>query len=332
MADFTLTNSSVTLDALAHWDWTRSTNTSNGISYTNASQQTLTLSGTFNATGDFSISGKISEVTLAQGGNQVFKIAGLDLDAATLANLVDNVTEASKAFAYILGGNDTIKGSAQSDQLFGYAGNDIFQAGAGDDGILAGAGSDSIDGGAGIDTIRYIGNIGDFKIERTSDGVAITDLKGDGGVDTLRGVETVQFDNKYFLPVDVNGASGQVVRLYQAALDRVPDVAGMNYWEAQMEKGASLQSIADAFIKSSEYQKLYGAGHTNAELVGEYYQHILGRAGEKAGIDFWAGVLDSHAATGAQVLAAISDSPENVQHSVALIGTGLVVDVPIMAI
>jgi Ca2+-binding RTX toxin-like protein len=332
MADFTLINSSATQDALAHWVWTRTANTSTGISYTNPLQQTLTLTGTFNPTGDFSISGKISEVTLTVAGNQAFKIAGLDLDAATLANLVDNVTDASQSFAYILGGNDTIKGTASADQLFGYAGNDIFQAGAGDDGIIAGAGSDSIDGGAGIDTVRYVGNIGDYKIERTSDGVAITDLKGNGGIDTLHGVETVQFDNKFFLPVDVNGASGQIIRLYQAALDRMPDVAGMNYWEAQMEKGTSLQSIADAFIKSTEYQKLYGTGHTNAELIGEYYQHILGRTGEKAGMDFWAGVLDSHAATGAQVLAAISDSPENVQHSVALIGTGLVVDIPIMTI
>jgi Ca2+-binding RTX toxin-like protein len=332
MADFTLTNTFATLDALAHWDWTRSTSTSTGISYTNASQQTLTLGGTFNATGDFSISGKISDITLTAAGNQVFKISGLDLDAATLANLVDNGTDSSQAFAYILGGNDTIKGTASADQLFGYAGNDIIQAGVGDDMILAGAGSDSIDGGAGIDTVKYIGNIGDFKIERTADGVAITDLKGNGGIDTLHSVETVQFDNKIFLPVDVNGASGQIVRLYQAALDRVPDVAGMNYWEAQMENGASVQGIADAFIKSTEYQKLYGTGHTNAELVGGYYQHILGRTGEKAGIDFWAGVLDSHAATGAQVLAAISDSAENVQHSVALIGAGLVVDIPIMAI
>jgi Ca2+-binding RTX toxin-like protein len=332
MADFTLTNPFLTLDALSHWDWTRSANTASGISYTNASGQTITLTGTFNATGDFSISGKINEVSLAQGGNQVFKIAGLDLDAATLANLVDNVTDSSQAFAYMLSGNDTIKGTASADELFGYGGNDIFQAGAGDDVILAGPGNDSIDGGAGLDLVNYAGKIADYKIERTSDGVAITDLKGDGGIDTLHGVETVRFADKVLLPVDVNGASGQIFRLYQAALDRVPDVAGINYWEAQMEKGFKLESIAQAFIQSSEYTKLYGTGHTNAELVAEYYQHILGRAGEKAGIDFWAGVLDSHAATGAQVLAAISDSPENVQHSVALIGNGVVLDIPIMTI
>jgi Ca2+-binding RTX toxin-like protein len=333
MADLTLSNSFLTFDALPDWNWSRSGVTNNGITYSNGSQQTITLTGTFNATTGDSISGKISEVTLTQGGNQVFKIAGLDLDAATLANLVDNVSDARQAFAYLLGGNDTINGTAMRDQLYGYAGNDTIQAGGGDDLVVGGPGNDSIDGGAGIDIVRYSGSIADFKIERTSDGgVSITDLKGDNGVDVLHNVETVEFADKVFLPVDVNGASGQVFRLYQAALDRLPDPAGMNYWQAQMANGGKLDSISQAFIQSAEYQKLYGTGHTNAELVGEYYQHILGRAGEKAGIDFWAGVLDSHAATGAQVLAAISDSPENVQHSVALIGNGLVLDAPIMTI
>ena len=324
MADLTLSNPFSSFDAVPDWNWTRSANTASGFTYTNASQQAITLTGTFVATADPSaIKGTVTEVTLAQGGSEVFKATGLNLDAATLANLVDNVTDSHQTFAYLLGGNDTITGTSSADQLYGYGGNDI---------IVGGPGNDSIDGGAGIDTVRYTGSIADYKIERTAGGVSITDLKGNNGTDTLHSVERVEFSDKLLLPVDVNGASGQVVRLYQAALDRMPDAAGMSYWEAQMEKGSTLESLAQEFIKSTEYQKLYGSGHTNAELVGEYYQHILGRAGEKAGIDFWAGVLDSHAATGAQVLAAISDSPENVQHSVTLIGNGVVVDLPVMTI
>ncbi|MGZ5199559.1 MAG: DUF4214 domain-containing protein [Telluria sp.] len=323
MADLTLSNPFSSFGVVPDWNWTRSVNTASGFTYTNASQQTITLTGTFVATEDFSIKGKISEVTFAQADNQIFKVTGLDLDAATLSNLIDNVTDSRQTFSYLLGGNDTINGTSSGDQLYGYGGNDIF---------VGGPGNDSIDGGAGIDTVRYTGNIADYKIERTADGVSITDLKGNNGTDTLHSVERVEFSDKLFLPVDVNGASGQVFRLYQAALDRTPDAAGMSYWEGQMEKGSTLESLAQEFIKSTEYQKLYGTGHTNAELVGEYYQHILGRTGEKAGIDFWAGVLDSHAATGAQVLAAISDSPENVQHSITLIGNGVVADLPVMTI
>jgi hypothetical protein len=41
---------------------------------------------------------------------------------------------------------------------------------------------------------------------------------------------------------------------------------------------------------------------------------------------FWTDVLDTHKASQAQVLAAISESPENVELSVALIGNGVVMD------
>lgn len=321
MANLTLT-APFSFDTVPDWNWTRSTTTAAGFTFTNGSQQTITLGGSFVATEDFSIKGKVTDVTFTQSGADVFKVTGLGLDAATLSNLVDNVADAHQTFAYLLGGDDTIKGSSGADQLSGFDGNDIF---------FGSAGNDSIDGGAGSDSVRYTGSIADFKIERTADGgVSVTDLKGGNGTDILHHVEEIQFADKAFLPVDVNGASGQLFRLYHAALDRTPDDPGMIYWEAQMEKDARLESIASDFINSAEYQKLYGTGHTNAELVGEYYQHILGRAGEQAGIDFWAGVLDSHAATNAQVLAAISDSPENVQHSVTLIGTGLVVDAPIL--
>jgi hypothetical protein len=66
--------------------------------------------------------------------------------------------------------------------------------------------------------------------------------------------------------------------------------------------------------------------------VGKYYEHILHRAAEQAGLDFWTGVLDSKAATNAEVLAAISESKENVDLSVQLIGSGLVFDTPIMTV
>ncbi|GAB3432656.1 DUF4214 domain-containing protein [Massilia solisilvae] len=332
MANLTLSNPFLSFDALPDWNWAPAAATSTSITYTNGAQK-IVLTGEFVVTADTMPSGRVTEVSFLQASTEVFKVTGLELSAAMLTNLIDNVTDSRQTFAYLLSGNDTIKGTSYNDQLYGYAGDDTIQAGMGNDLIIGGPGNDTIDGGIEIDTVRYTGAIADYKIERTTGGVAVTGLKGDSGTDTLVNVERVEFGDKIFLPVDVTGASGQLFRLYQAALDRKPDADGMNYWEAQMERGLyKLENIAQEFIKSAEYQKLYGSGLTNAELVGKYYEHILHRTGEKAGIDFWAGVLDSHAATNAQVLAAISDSPENVQQSVALIGTGLVVDHPVITI
>lgn len=335
MANLTLSQANFSFGHLTDWNWTLS-DTVLGLTYTNNSQQKLILAGTFLATTDSSIAGTVNTVTLLQSGAEVFKVTGLSLDAKTLANLVDNVTDSTATFAYLLGGNDVISGSSGRDQLYGYAGDDTILAGDGDDVIDGGSGNNMLDGGRGFDIVRYSGKLADYVIGRTGvDGVldnySVFDKNG-GGTDRLHSVELIEFADKAFLPIDVHGASGQIFRLYQAALDRLPDLNGMAYWEHQMDSGASLTAIAREFVKSAEYQALYGTGKSNTELVSAYYQHILHRAGDQAGIDFWAGVLDRHAATTEQVLAAISDSPENVQLSVGVIGVGLVVDVPIMTI
>ncbi len=312
MADVTISQANFNYDLLTDWHWTLTGTVENSLVYTNGSQQKITLTGVFNATGDFSISGKITQMSLSQNGVEVFKATGLDADAAALANTIAT-GNSHTAFAYLLSGNDTIKGSSGDDIIYGYSGNDV------------------IDGGKGFDTVRYTGPMHNYQIERIADGWTVTDLNG-GSTDTLRNVEVVEFGDSIFLPVDINGSSGQIVRLYQAAFDRMPDLPGMNYWQVQMDKGASLASLADAFVRSAEFKGLYGATPGNAELVGEFYHHILHREGDKGGLDYWTGLLDSHALSVAQVLALISDSPENVQLSVGMIGAGLLVDLPIMTI
>jgi hypothetical protein len=91
-------------------------------------------------------------------------------------------------------------------------------------------------------------------------------------------------------------------------------------------KGMELADIAQGFILSNEYRQLYGTGTSNHDLVAKYYEHILHRAPDEGGLAFWTQVLDTHAASQPQVLAAISESQENVISSITLIGTGVVMD------
>ena len=76
------------------------------------------------------------------------------------------------------------------------------------------------------------------------------------------------------------------------------------------------------FIGSAEFKTVYGAAPTNRDLVTKFYENILHRAPEQAGFDFWFGVLESHAAPLAQVLASISESNENQVGLVGVIGNG----------
>jgi hypothetical protein len=316
-----------------HWTWRVTSALANSISFWDDNLfRILTIRGDFTIGANGVPSGTVSQLSLTgpEYGTDVYRIENLSADAAKLFDLVLNAQGPQAMYAYLLGGDDTIVGSWNADTLAGFGGNDAIGAGPGNDTILAGPGNDTIDGGAGSDTVRYAGEFANYRIERVSDSLAVTGLKGDSGTATLANVETILFADKMLLPVEVNGPTGEIFRLYRAALDRTPDAAGLNYWTAQMEKGVDLDTLAGAFIKSMEYGQLYGTGISNTELVGRYYTHILQRAPEKAGLDFWAGVLDQHGASTAEVLAAISESPEHIAISVGLIGIGIVTDIPVM--
>ena len=315
--------------------WKITSTTSTSVTLESAFQQ-LVVSGNFaiGAAGD--VTGSATAVDLYQtgyAGGPVFHATDLTLDAAKFVDTVLKATTDTQIYATLLAGADTIVGSAGRDALQGFAGNDTIQAGAGDDRIGASAGSDVVDGGAGFDTAIYHDTSANYQLGRTGNAWTIADLKGAGGTDTLTNVERVYFDDKDVALISADSTGGQVFRMYRAAFDRGPDEAGLDYWTQQIDaKGMKLATIADAFIKSTEYQQQYGTGLSNRDLVGKYYDHILHRAPDQAGLDFWTGVLDNKAATQAEVLAAISESGENVELSVQLIGNGLVFDAPVVII
>jgi Ca2+-binding RTX toxin-like protein len=278
------------------------------------------------------VSGTVNSLVLTgpEYATDVYRIDELSVDAAALLNLLVASKGPKDMLAYLLGGDDTIVGTGVANRLTGFAGNDTILAGAGDDTILGNAGNDHIDGGTGWDTVIYNAAFSNFQVARSGTDVSVTDLKGNGGADLLSNVEQVWFDDKIaLLNVAVDNHGGSVFRMYQAALDRTPDLNGLVFWISQANAGVKLETIANAFIKSSEYQSLYGTGMSNHDLVGKYYEHILHRAADQGGLDFWTGVLDNKQASSAQVLTAISESAENVQGTAALIAQPLVFDVPV---
>jgi len=113
------------------------------------------------------------------------------------------------------------------------------------------------------------------------------------------------------LAFDTSGAAGQAYRLYAAAFDRVPDEFGLGFWISRMDLGASLETVAGAFVASSEFESLYGAAPGNADLVARFYANVLHRAPDATGQAFWIDVLDRHALGAADVLIQFSESPEN---------------------
>ncbi len=112
-----------------------------------------------------------------------------------------------------------------------------------------------------------------------------------------------------------------VERLYLAYFDRLPDDAGLAYWNGEVAGGRSLASVSEQFARSPEFATLYGA-LSNAEFVELVYQNVLGRSPEAEGLTHWTSQLDTGALDRGGVMLGFSDSEEFKDT------TGVVADLP----
>jgi hypothetical protein len=182
------------------------------------------------------------------------------------------------------------------------------------------ANGNHLDGAGGLDTIVYRGAYGAYHVAHGAAGFTVSKSTA-ATADTLVNVERLKFDDAT-IALDIGGVGGQAYRIYQAAFDRAPDSVGLGFWIAAMDHGTSLSAVAQGFVDSKEFKDLYGAAPSNADIVGKFYEHVLHRAPEKAGYDFWVSVLDQHQARTVDVLVAISESAENQAGLAPVIGNG----------
>jgi Ca2+-binding RTX toxin-like protein len=227
----------------------------------------------------------------------------------------DSIVEAGQVTVNFGSAIENLRGGAGNDSLTGNELANRIEGGAGDDILSGGAGSDQLDGGAGLDVATYAGKRADFQVRIGQGGSSVASLRVAGELDTLSGIERLRFDDA-MVTLDVDGVAGQAYRLYQAAFNRTPDLAGLGYWIGRMEGGASLNDVASAFIASNEFVAMYGARPAHGDFLGKIYQNILHRAPDQAGFDYWLNAMD-HGTSATDILAMFSQSQEN---TVALAG------------
>ncbi|MDR5900443.1 DUF4214 domain-containing protein [Halomonas vilamensis] len=117
---------------------------------------------------------------------------------------------------------------------------------------------------------------------------AVQQWNADGGLETLKtwslkGVD--KFIEESSPSVSKNLAEN-IALLYEAALDRMPDIGGLNYWIEQAAAGLSTAQIANSFIDSREFQERYDASTDEAFLF-QLYANVLDRAPDASGQDYW---------------------------------------------
>ena len=202
-------------------------------------------------------------------------------------------------------------GSAYADSLTGNDSANVFDGGGG---------ADLITGLGGIDYALYVGNRVQYSVSHADASYMVIDNLGAAGMDSLDSIERLQFADRN-IALDINGANsaGGIYRLYQAAFDRTPDLGGLGYWIDRADHGHSAVAMAIDFTWSAEFQQLfqtttqgnYGEGADIPSLVDGFYQHVLHRTPDQGGLDFYTATIVDHDKTVGQVLAEISDSPEN---------------------
>ncbi len=99
------------------------------------------------------------------------------------------------------------------------------------------------------------------------------------------------------------------IRLYYAALARLPDYDGLRSWSQALQAGSlTLTQAADQFVASREFQLRQGT-LDNTRFVEQLYRNVLGREADAAGLADWVARLDGGASRGT-VLTGFSESDE----------------------
>ena len=160
-------------------------------------------------------------------------------------------------------------GTEGSELLIGGPRDDLIRGREGDDTIIGGGGNDTLDGGPGDDFL-----IGDV------------------------------IEARYFPEV-----SAQVYRLYQAVLDRAPDVTGHLNWTTRIAvEGMDALQVTRGFVNSPEFQARF-SGLDSEDLVTLLYQNVLDRDPDATGLARWINDLESGVEP-AMVVQGFANSPE----------------------
>ncbi|MGI6246315.1 MAG: DUF4214 domain-containing protein [Pseudochelatococcus sp.] len=107
------------------------------------------------------------------------------------------------------------------------------------------------------------------------------------------------------------------IYLYQAAFNRIPDAAGLDYWVSEYRSNFPALKLWDytaKFVDSDEWEAQFDDILPQAKIE-QLYQNVLGRSGDAEGIQFWTEQLVTGQKTLTDILYDFSQSVENKQNN-----------------
>lgn len=172
-----------------------------------------------------------------------------------------------------------------------------------------------------VDGAVFTGKRANYTVAKTDAGYTFTDTVGSDGVQVVRNPFRLDFSDTS-LAFDLDGNAGTAYRMYQAAFNRKPDIAGVGYWMKVLDGGTSALNIASQFAASAEFRSLYGSVPTKDQLIRAMYANTLHREPDADGYNYWMATLNSGMSTEA-MLQFFSDSTENREQVAPAIALGI---------
>lgn len=197
---------------------------------------------------------------------------------------------------------------------------DVVKAGSGHTVVVAAQGSSTVVGGADT-VVKVTGKEGDFTITTANGHAKITNASTKVSVD-MTGVNYVQLDNNDALIFAGSTKQAVVANLFQAILGRTADANSLDQWFMEVDKGASLKTVAQGLMASTEYT---GATQTDAQFVTTLYQELMGRTADTAGNSFWLDKL-ADGVSRADVAVAFAQAASTNTAEVSVVGTVTIID------
>lgn len=191
-----------------------------------------------------------------------------------------------------------------------------LNGGDGMDILYGGVGPDTLNGGAGYDVAAYEGARRGYIASSTS-------VSGNpaSGTDTLIGIEAASFIDG-IVTFEATSTAAQLMRLYSAAFDRVPDALGYEIQLNALESGVTTLDMAGRFIASTEFVTRFGS-LTDREFVDLIYQNSVNHAGNAVDAAAYAAAITAGSTTRAQVLLTLAEAAEHVSVSATTLNAGL---------
>lgn len=161
--------------------------------------------------------------------------------------------------------------------------------------------------GALGNTAVFAGDASQYTITPSGDGVHFT-VATTGSSDLISDIQALQFADYSEIVAPTPGSAGAVTggnitELYGAVFGRLPDVAGLNYYENELvaNPSLSLTTLAANFLSAPEYTG--NAKHNyaqssagDAQFITDCYDNLLDRAPETTAIPYYQNLIDQFTA------------------------------------